>query len=71
MIELNPEAALYESRMRIARANSRASLLASLGALDLVAPPAPLSSPVNRPLRGTVELRQPVAPAAFDTPRAA
>lgn len=72
MIELNPEAALYESRMRIARANARASLLASLGVAEPATPPAPMRRRDYRPLLDTVELKQaPAQSAFFESPRAA
>ncbi len=58
VIEHNHAAALYESQARIALAASRASLLASLGAIDTAAPPAPLARREYRRLLETVELRR-------------
>jgi hypothetical protein len=69
MIEMNYATALYESRNRIALAASRATLMSSLGRLEVAKPPAPFARRSFRQLTATVELKRGAATA--EQPRAA
>jgi hypothetical protein len=60
MIENAFEAALYESRARIATAANRASLLGSLGLIPPASVPAPLRRRDYRPLHEVIEIRRPL-----------